>query len=509
MSMKLAPIFTDGMVIQRNKVIRVFGTGDGEVSVTFCGKTSRSVSRDGKWLVLISSEEAGGPYEMTVRMNDETVILRDVMVGEVWMISGQSNAEHQLFGVDGGFAEAKEENPMVRLFQVPTRLKADRAEHHFLLTAACQVDTPWRYCTEEHALRFSAIGVLFAKMLQKKLGCAVGMIACHWGSRYIEAFMNRDDAEQEPAFADSVEMYRKKLEKFDNEAEYSAYMETMKPLVLEMGDTVPDFRRMGAAGGTAYTMSRYFALAPSLKVPKGIYGGDMLGIVWESMVSRVVPYTMAGVLWYQGESNSPEGYADKYGAMMASWRKAFDEPNLQFYAVELAPLVMTDRTRLPKMRQQQRAATVLYDHNYLATSAELGDTCDIHPPRKKEFAYRLYLLALKYRYGLPVLADAPRLKVAELRDGKVYLSFYHDRGLFAYAFREFAVYDVNGKEYPANVKFLPETKELEVTCNELNAIAEVSYGYMPYYYGHTVYNEAGLPLEPFRCYVQRPEKTEK
>ncbi len=509
--MQLATIFTDHLVLQRDMPVRIFGTGNGEVTVDFLGETVTGKSIDGKWCVSLSPRPFGGPYEMKVNLNGTEVILKDILIGDVFFACGQSNMEMPLFRTESGFEDGAHcENQNIRYFTVPRRYKkgVDTYNYHFIDMISC--DTPWQICCEESALNFSAIGHYFAEYIQKEINVPIGIISCNWGGRRIEAFIEKSYFYGEPALERQMrefEAYNETLDMEQYEQDFIDFEEKLNWYITESHKgCLENVKRMGI-----YADAARINLDTFPESPRGPYDSFSPSTLWNSMFAEIVPYGVKGMLWYQGESNGSDmDYCEKYLTFLRCIREQF-QSDIDVYAVELAPYMRHNAEYLKKpnntfiteddwafLREQQQRATVVGERNYLVTTQELGDLYDIHPKRKKELAHRLAKKALKYTYGKDIFADHPVYKSAEFKDGKAYITLDHADGLFG---RLWSVeMKIAGKDkilHSATVEIL-EDNRLMVYSEKVPEPVLVRYGFCMHYFGGQLYNSAGLPLAPFR-----------
>ncbi len=505
--MKLETIFQNGMVFQRNKPIRIFGTGEGVATASFCGNAATSEKTDWGWLIALPALEAGGPYTVSLDLNGEKCEISDVYVGEVFIASGQSNMEMPLFRTQNGFEEAeKGEDSLIRFFTVPRRFYEGYTgrNRHFEVVKAS--DGEWQKCTEESALHFSAIGYYFAKFARKALGVPVGIINCNWGGRVIRTFIPYEDCEKEPAMANEVEAYKKAIASMPEEEYEKLFSEYVKALEVQCDTTTDTFevvREFGHLFGYAYDGAHAKVAKPA---PYGKFSPDRPGGLWSTMVRHICPFSVSGVLWYQGESdNRTFNYFEKYRTMLSSWRREFIDPALPFFAVELAPFrregrfaEQDDNNGFNSLREvQQRCADEL-ENSYLATIIDCGDEFDIHPQDKKTPAKRLWLLAAKYVYGMDVTADAPRYESHRfLEDTAAIVKVKNAKKLFTTGIRGFWIAGADGVFYPCNAVIIGDT-EIRVRAPHVKDPKYIRYCYYSYPQTSYLVNEAALPLMPFR-----------
>lgn len=503
--LKLATIFTDHMVLQANKPIKIFGEGQGEGKIEFLGKTYSVYSNGDKWCATIEAKPYGGPYKMVFESEDEKITLCDIYLGEVWFASGQSNMEMPLFRVDGGIEASKHaKNDLIRFFRVPKQFKKGLAMHgtHFVQTY--DIDIPWLVCDEETSLLTSALGYTVVKEIQEKLGCAVGLIECHWGGRKIEPFIDKKYFYDYDFLRPQIEEYNEMLAGLDKEAYEEKIAEHLKIREEQMKnhkDALAMVRQRGVRA--AVWIPEFDVKIPDL--PYGPYSLDNPGTLYDSMVSKVVPYGMQGVLWYQGESNDAKDYAKKFLVFMKCFREAFENKDLSFYATELAPFgyngrddeFVNDPNNWGFKREQQMLVTKVDEKSHLVTTMHIGDRYDIHPLRKIELGHRMALKVLKYSYDFDIDADQPTYKNATFDQNRVDVEFDNANGLYTqywWACR-FLVADENNQTEMVQPDFLGDKVILKCRTK---APKSVRFAFQSYYNGMAPFNEAGLPLSPFR-----------
>lgn len=514
--MKLASIFTDNMVLQAEHPIRIFGEGSGTAEVFFCGEHKKKIFREGSWGITLPAMPYSGPYEMTVILNDEVTVLKNICVGEVWLAAGQSNMEMPLFCIENGFEFAKHaENDNIRLFTVPRRVKKEDRCSGWHFCSNQEMDTPWQLCREETVLNFSAIGYLTARQLQETLNVAVGVISCNYGGSIIESWIPYRELKEHPLLGSITRKWEEDLKDNDDED----YLRRYRDVICKRNrlcDTDPvnyieKTRQMGIRATVLFPDREEFA-----QLPVGRYYPWYPGCLYEAMTSRIAPFGMRGIMWYQGEANGGndqacQNYLEKYLLYMQCMKERFQNPDLRFYAMELASFgyswvndttLCTNRNpqqpSFPYIREQQYKATKVAPNNYVVTTMELGDPNNIHSFHKAQMAHRLAMKILKYSYGYDVPADQPVAVRAQFRDGKAYITVENGEGLFC--------------NYPAAVDIFVADDNKELKKAELQIQGNVlvlsspqvpqptlaRYAFDRSYLGRHIHNAAGLPLAPFR-----------
>lgn len=505
------------MVLQADKPIKVFGEGTGYASVKFMGGTYNTYSEHGEWCITMPPCGCGGPYSMEVELNGVITQLTDIMIGEVWLAAGQSNMELPLYKSLGGTEAARGcRNDNIRFFTVPRRREKDTPEYgdHFGLTPAESL--PWQCCDEESAIFFSAIGFYTAQALQEKLGIAVGIISCNWGGSMIEAHIKREYFYESDRLRPIVEEYEAQVG--DPEvrlAEWRKYISELNTALLKSFEGV-DMLRLVQENGVRSEVER--ALLKPLEIEHiadGPYKWQAPGLLFEGMYSQIIPYGIRGVLWYQGESNRWRDYLEKYLLLMKCLRTEFQNPDMPFYAFELAGFnnwaveeecqphdhrFVTEAVpcNWAYNREQQQRATEVGENNYLVTTMELGDIYDIHPIYKREAAQRLVRKLLKHTYGFDIEADQPTYKSAVFEKHKVIIELNNAEGLHCRNLSLVKLFAADETHELKRAEAEIDGSRLILHCPEVENPILVRYGFDFYYDGVHIYNRAGLPLAPFR-----------
>lgn len=453
----LSHVFGDRMVLQRDAAVTVWGTaGAGErVTVKFAGHTANvTAAENGHWRVALPALKASAEPRDFVVVGTNTITLHDVLVGDVWLCSGQSNMEMAVGVTTAGAKPEAAYDPALaeeirtatysglRLFRVEKKLQPPDV-----------VTTGWSECSGDALARFSAVGFFFGRDVQRAMGVPIGLIESAWGGSRIEEWMSDD------AYA---------------------------PLQKTLGtDADRCFERNAAFVSRDY----------------------------DAMIAPVAPFGLRGVLWYQGESNIiayNDGlhYADKFAALVANWRAAWGRPDLPFYAVQLAPFVYTTRKdklphtddELPKLWEAQRAATAVPFTALVPIADTVDDVKNIHPHHKAVVGQRLAAVALARAYGRnDVAAAGPVFERAELRDGTAVVHFANAKdGLVTrdgVAPVDFEVAGADGKFVAAHAKIEGDT--VHVTAAGVTAPEIVRFAWHETARPNLA-NRAGWPAYPFR-----------
>jgi sialate O-acetylesterase len=474
----LSPLFADHMVLQRGAPIHIWGKAAPAetISVTFRNDT-RAVSADdiGLWSVYLPPAPAGGPFELTVKGNNTTV-LRDVMVGDVWLDSGQSNMEFALKDVLNGTAEvAAADHPMIRLMRV-TRKASSFPEGDADVR-------PWEVCSPRTAEGFSAVAYFFARELEGRLAIPIGLIDASWGGTPVEAWMSlralSSSAQFMPAFAQWSRM---------NE-NYTARMLQREKRVRDWQEAVARAKAEGKASPPPLPWERNLG---NSWMPAGLYN---------AMISPLTPYPIAGVIWYQGESNaSPERaplYASMFQTMIRDWRSAWAVGDFPFLFVQLANFKTDSMEKWPEVREAQ-LQTLGITRTAMAVTVDIGDPIDIHPRNKQEVGRRLALAARAIVYGEQIEHSGPLYRTAAPEGSVMRLWFDHaTSGLEAKGGRlkGFEIAGVDRKFMPADARI--ENATVVVFSALIPEPVYVRYGWADNPECNLC-NKEGLPASPFR-----------
>ena len=377
------PLFSDQAVLQRGQTVPVWGTADeGEqVTVSVEGRRASTVCRGGHWRVDLPTLEAGGPLEMTIA-GTNTITLHDVMVGEVWVASGQSNMDMVLADCDRGAEEiSASANPRIRLCKVP-RQAADEPQ--------ATTKMSWRECGPKTVSNFSGVAYFFARDLEKALHVPIGIIDAAYGGTPAEAWMSPAAVRSRPEFQSILDEYAQQVK------DSPRAMENYRTELAAWELTAADAKRANQKA----TPRPQIPLGPfNFRRPSGLYRG---------MVLPLVPYAIRGVIWYQGERNSPRAYQYRtlFPALIADWRATWHQGDFPFLFVQLAPFGKFD-ARLQdnvwsELREAQLMTSQSVPNTAMAVITDVGDQADIHPRRKQAVGGRLAVAARALAYREPI-----------------------------------------------------------------------------------------------------------
>lgn len=479
----LPNIFGSHMVLQRDLKDRVWGKADpGEdVTVTIADqKKTAKAGDDGKWSVTLDPLSAGGPHRLTVEGKNK-IDFDDVLVGEVWLCSGQSNMQWNVGSAnDGDLERLAAKFPKIRLISVPNRGTQEPKD---------DFNGKWQVCTPQTVGSFSAVGYFFGRQLHETLDVPIGLINDSWGGSACEAWVRRDLLEADPAYEPLIERWVK-IEKEAPQAE-----ERFKDRMEAHRKAVAKAREEGK---------------PAPRAPQSpnaqLAGNARPGNIYNGVLKPTIGYGMRGAIWYQGESNAGRAYQyrDLFPLMIKSWREEWGIGDFSFYWVQLADF--REEKSAPadsdwaELREAQTMTQDKLPNTGEAVIIDLGEAKDIHPKNKQIVAKRLARLALAKDYGLKLPYLSPRYKSMEVKDGKVVLTFDNvGGGLQTFDVVEPRGFDVAGSDKSfvrAKAKVVGPNK-IEVSAEGVSEPASVRYAWADNPVCN-VYTKEGLPLTPFR-----------
>lgn len=473
------PLFSEGAVVQRGMPVPVWGWADEaeRVTVSFQGQEVSTTAQGGRWRVELAPLETGGPAEMTIRGTNELRI-KNVLVGEVWIASGQSNMAMTVANSDRAEEEiAAAANPQIRLLTVG-RAAADEPQS--------TVAVSWMECGPATVGRFSAVGYFFARDLQEALGVPLGVINTSYGGTPAEAWTSREALLGQAELGGILESYTLAVEKWP-EAQ-KRYEEAL----AQWRQQVQQARQQGKQPPR------------QPRPPAGPENPRRPSALYNAMIAPLVPYAHRGVIWYQGEANAARAYEYRtlFPAMIQDWRKAWGQGNTPFLFVQLAPyrarVSQPGESDWAELREAQLLTTRSVARTAMAVITDVGDEDDIHPKKKQPVGHRLSLAALALAYGRDIEYSGPSYKSLEVRGDKAVLRFDHlGGGLVAKdgPLRGFAVCGGDRKFVNAHAEIDGDT--VVVRSAEVSQPVAVRYGWADYPLGN-LWNKAGLPASAFR-----------
>jgi sialate O-acetylesterase len=615
----LSAIFSDHMILQRDKPLKIWGGAKaGETVKVTLGQVKGSVraDKDGRWMITLPAFSAGGPYVLTIKGRNETKIFSDVLFGEVWLCSGQSNMEFRVSqAMNAKYELHRANNSLIREVSIPHKLKFHPEEF---------VDsTQWIISTPETTGEFTAVGYFFALNIFEQLHVPVGLIYDNWGGSQVESWISRDAMMGSDELKDYVKqmpdnwdesnarvekeiittlkkLNAGKIPEMDESAivkadyNFSGWMpsavptswdwiglpayrgegymvreiildsvQASLPSVLSLG--VNDIRFRWLVNGTAFpkTMDKNFTvtlppftwktgrnillleIGPQ-QVPDwlavGIRGendqiyldfdGERIAladekwkmlpnlnkphhymqwmnnegaIIYNAMLHPIIPYSIRGVLWYQGESNTDRAfeYGKTFPLMIESWRKEWNDP-FPFLFVQLADFGSNQSSnagsKWAELRESQ-TSTLRLSNTGMSVTTDIGDPKDVHPKNKQEVGRRLAVVALKDVYGFNLTASGPQYDSVSFSGGKAILFFKSTgKGLVAKDkngyLRGFEIAGTDRKFYYARA-FI-KGNQIIASADSVEKPVAVRYGWSNSPDDINLYNAEGFPASPFR-----------
>ncbi len=615
----LSAIFSDHMILQRDKPLKIWGaSGPGEtVHITLAKiKGSAVADKNGKWLITLPAFSSGGPYVMTVKTKNETKIFSDVLIGEVWICSGQSNMEFRVKQtINAAYEIHRANNPLIRQVSIPHNLKFQPED--FVDSTQWIISTP--YTTGE----FTAVGYFFAGDIFERLHIPVGLINDNWGGSQVESWISADAMKGSDELKDYVKQMPGNWNESDIRVEnkiitaikklnggkipgtdeanftktdydFSGWMPSAVPtswdwiglpgyrgegymireinldstqvaqasilslgmndirfrwfvngipvpktmdkiftvslpphtwkagrnlLLLEIGSQpVPDWWTVGIRGENELLFVDFdgerislagdkWEMIPILDKPHHYmhWMNSEGAIIYNAMLHPVIPFSIRGVLWYQGETNADRAveYGKTFPLMIESWRKEWND-NFPFLFVQLADFGSNESSnegsKWAELREAQ-SKTLRLPGTGMSVTTDIGDPKDIHPKNKQEVGRRLAAIALNDVYGFRQTCDGPQYDSVSFLNGRAVLFFkYIGKGLIAkdkYGYlRGFEIAGPNRRFYYANASI--QGHQIVVSSDSVNNPIAVRYGWSDSPDDINLYNADGFPASPFR-----------
>ena len=448
---ELGPLFSDDMILQRNSQVPIWGSAKGneKVSITSSWNNNEVITKadnNGNWMADISTPDAGGPYEIKISSKKNILNLTNVLIGEVWVASGQSNMQMALYG--GGrepvlrsidmIAQAK--NPNIRLFTV---------KHNSSISPIKELKGKWLVSSPANVSAFSAVGYSFADYLNKVLDIPIGIINTSWGGTPAEAWTDKKT--------------------LDSNFEKSQIRNNHKDKVVQHN-------------------------------PSGLFN---------AMINPLIPFKIRGAIWYQGEGNvsRANNYTKLMNKMIEGWRSNWGQGSFPFYFVQLAPFSYNgiNNTASAYLREAQLHTMLQTENTGMAVTLDIGSEKTIHPPEKILVGKRLAYWALVKDYNLGGISfSGPIYKSLNINGDKVIVNFdYAQNGITSYN-KAIVGFEIAGEDkifYPANAKVIrgygSNRSKLEVSSDSVKKPVAVRYGWKNYLKGN-LYNTQGLPASSFR-----------
>jgi sialate O-acetylesterase len=616
---RLPKLISNGMIVQRNKPIVIWGWASPreKVAVQFHGQQQKATAdQSGRWRVEFSPEPAGGPFQMTVSGKKNTVALSDILIGEVWVCSGQSNMEWPLKSARNAEEEVKAARyPQIRQFLVQKAVSTIPEED--------VKGGSWKSCTPETAGDFTAVGYFFARAIYEEINVPIGLINTTWGGTHSETWTSREafassdefkdmiarmpaidlnkmatqkqneelarlksmnivlpatgvDRWKDPSFDasrwnemelpslweeqgfpdfDGVMWFRKSISIPADEAAGAALLELgpiddsdetyvngvrvgstlvkynedrayrLSPGVLKAGENVIAVRVEDTGGGggiygktdqlklTTGTGAWYSLAGKWSFTVEKVTTSDAVGpnsyptLLFNAMLNPLLPARIAGVIWYQGESNAGRAhqYRTAFPLMINDWRKHWNEGDFPFYFVQLASFKAENGTSekgstWAELREAQ-TMTLSLPHTGMAVTTDIGEANDIHPRNKQDVGKRLAVWALKNDYGKKLVCAGPSFKSMTVEGNKLRISF-NDTGSGLMTKDKYGYlkgFEVAGDDKKFHyAKASIEGSDVIVVCDQVNSPVAVRFAWADNPEDANLFNKDGFPAVPFR-----------
>lgn len=498
-AVKLPALFSDDMMLQRDQPIAVWGWADpGEEVTVKLGEESSKVKagESGEWKVKLPALKSGENLELTVA-GTNSITFKNIIIGDVWICSGQSNMEFSLGGANTPEDINTAEFPKIRVLKVG-RNPAPEPKDDIPSPAA------WRVCTPQNARGFTAVGFFFGREIHRQTGIPIGLIDVNWGGTRIETWLDPQGMGSIPELAGIKEGTEKAFE-----TEMEAYRKQL-PAQIDQLEAWIQATREALAANTALPARPN--LSPDLLAQPRIY------TLFNGMIHPLVSFPIKGAIWYQGESNGGEDdiYFHKMRALIGGWRAMWNIGDFPFYYVQLAGY--QNPTNLPaggdgwaKTRCAQMKALTI-PNTGMASALDIGEVGDIHPKNKRDVGIRLALWALARDYGRnDIVPGGPIFQSAKVEGSKIRLSFeYVGKGLMigkknglnpteedkSGKLSRFAIAGDDKKWVWADAVIDGDT--VVVSSKDVPSPVAVRYAFSQNPVGANLYNKEGLPASPFR-----------
>ena len=494
---KAAAVFSSNMVLQRNKNVAVWGESDepGRVSASVNGVTASADVINGSWRLPLPPMPAGGPYVLALSLDGrEFARFENVMIGEVWLCGGQSNMELELQNAGGGKEELAALTPDMPIRFYYTNKVASVEE-----AVEAEKNTGWNVCGPESSKAWSAVGYFFAKKLSGELGVTVGLIGCNWGGTSATNWIDEEHIRGNDELRSYMDEYdsvtagktpEQQKKEYDDYKEYeknwnekaSVYYKTQPAISWE------ELQKILGPNNWPGPKNDYNPFSPSK--------------MYHSMLMRVCPYTLAGFLYYQGESDDhkPRTYYPLFTTLIRLWRERWEDDRLPFLMVQLPAFKFPndpDYKHWCLIREAQMRAFETVRNTGIAVILDCGEFGNLHPLDKKTVGERLSLQAEKLVYGLDCDAFGPLYDSYRICSDKLIVSLKHSEGAY------FKDGKATGFELAgADKRFQPARAELRGSELFLQADGVAEPVYARYAWGNfpefSLIGKNNIPLAPFR-----------
>jgi sialate O-acetylesterase len=486
LAINLAPnsLFSENAVFQRNVQIPIWGIGESgeKIVVEFNGQKIETVATNGKWLVVLKPmSEKRIPQNLIISGKDSTITIKNILIGEVWICSGQSNMERKLGWKQGDktILNANEDIidaqnfPQIRQFNVPKNPSGTKVD---------DVKSKWVECNSNSVKNFTAVGFYFARSIAINQHVPIGIIHSSVGGTQAEKWTDRTVFESNPALKSLIESYDKYVRNY--------------PLQLEKYNLTKDSLLTKWQNDSAMAVSNQNVIPIKPTAPVNPYYSGTCGGLFNGMIAPLIPYAIKGVVWYQGESNSSSAkrYQTLFPAMIADWRRQWGIGDFPFLFVQVAPY----RTVSPEIRESQLLSWKNTTNTAMVVTVDCGDSTDIHPINKRPVGERLALAARALAYKQNIVYSGPVYKSMKISRNKIELRFdFAGSGLLSKcgSLKGFVIAGEDKMFIPA--KAIIKGKKIIVSSQKISKPEAVRMGWAnsP---DTNLFNKEELPASPFR-----------
>ncbi|MDA1280743.1 MAG: sialate O-acetylesterase [Chloroflexi bacterium] len=484
--LKLPAVIGDHMVVQRNQPVTLWGWADADapVEVSLDTQTRKTkADKDGTWSVELKALESGGdPLTLTVKSGSQQVQATDILVGEVWVCSGQSNMQRSLHYVDNRDQEVAAANYLnIRFFDVPRKASGEPQDD---VDFGPDRPTVWTVCTPGPARNFSAVAYFFGRDLHKELDVPIGLFLSYVGGTPSEAWTSRQSLESKTSLKPLLDRWDQQFAAWDpekNEAKLTEWKTAVEKAKAE--DKTPPRQPQLASD------PRHSPLSPA-----GLYN---------AMIAPITRYSIAGAIWYQGERNVSRAYQYRtlFPLLIEDWRKQFAQPKMPFYFVQIAPYPYgAPHTKSAELREAQFLTLDKLKNTGMAVISDVGNIKDIHPTNKQDVGHRLALWALANTYGRSDLVfSGPLYKKVQFTGDKAIVHFDHiGSGLASRDTKPLSHFEIAGEDrvfHPATGEI--DGKTVVVHSDSVKKPVAVRFAWHDIAESNLM-NKEGLPASSFR-----------
>ena len=493
--LSFAPVFNDGAVLQCDMPVNIWGKADpgATVTVSFAGQDKTTVASDrGEWQVVLDPMEASAESrKLTVSssIKNQKSEISNVVVGEVWLASGQSNMVRPLHVAHGGAERLNETIPAIRFVVVPQKTGVPVEQP---LIAA---ELNWNLFSPANNRRIAAVAFFFAEEIYKKTGRPVGILQSAVGGTHAHVWTPLFALRAHPELQRYVELCRKRETSGKTDEEWKKELSDFDQ--FRMAQTEWEKKKDGSPPKAVP--------APGFENP---FYTRYPGVFFENMIAPLVPYTARGVIWYQGEANTggAEEYRVLFPVLIDAWRKVWGRSDWPFFFVQMA--AYDTKENFAGLRSAQTFTRDTVPNTGMALAIDCGDRKDIHPWAKQPVGERLARLALDQVYGQSVVSRGPAFQGLEIKGGKVLVHFQcSEDGLKTSDGKVevpgFETAGADGKFYPAQARIISRDT-VGLTSKVVGEPVAVRYAWAGWVEPPvTLQNSAGLPAEPFSDRISR------